>query len=348
MENESKKIPEISVIIPCYNAEKTIVTALESLSEQTFKNFEVIIVDDGSIDGSVKIIEQFMESKRLQIRLLRQANRGVSCARNLGLKNAEGELLSFLDADDAYLPEFLEELYHEIKKNRVDLSFCSYMFTAMNHEPAERVCREKKHKIVQLNKYEMLDTYLHHRIKHINFVGGLYKKSLLEKYNIYFPEEIRYGEDSQFFCTYLFYCKEGGIFIEKPMYQYMVNPSSATNKITYEHVENIEANKNIASLWKQDPLADETIGELLISRAVWSAAKSFSIWGRKDYRKLMEEYDVKRAMKIMSRKGDEISIRVSSFFYLLSPQLFKWLIRIYCYASNMISNGLGILDRGVR
>ncbi len=334
MEDGRKKTPEISVIIPCYNAEKTITAALKSLSKQTFKDFEVIIVDDGSTDGSVKIIEQYMERKELRIRLFRQANRGVSSARNVGLKNAEGEFLSFLDADDGYLPEFLEELYGEMKAKGVDLSFCSYVFTAMGCEPSKPVYREKKQKIVQLDKYEMLDMYLHHRIRHVNFVGGCYKRSILRKNNIHFPEEIRYGEDSQFFCTYLYYCKEGGVFIEKPMYQYTVNPSSATNKITYEHVENIEANKKIASLWKQDPLADGMVGDLLISRAVWSAAKSFAIWDTRDYRRLMEEYDVKSAMRVLSRRGDEMSIRVSSFFYLLSPKLFKWIIRIYYYASN--------------
>lgn len=82
MDNRYRESPQISVIIPCYNAEKTIVAALESLSKQTFKDFEAIIVDDGSIDGSIKAIEQYIKFNKIRIRLLKQANRGVSCARN--------------------------------------------------------------------------------------------------------------------------------------------------------------------------------------------------------------------------------------------------------------------------
>ncbi len=331
MDNRYRESPQISVIIPCYNAEKTIVAALESLSKQTFKDFEAIIVDDGSIDGSIKAIEQYIKFNKIRIRLLKQANRGVSCARNQGLKSASGEFISFLDADDAYLPEFLEELYNEMKNKGVDLSFCSYIFTTLNREPAKLIHRKTKFRIMQCDKYQMLNIYMHHKIKHVNFVGGLYKKSILEKYDIHFQEEICYGEDSQFFCTYLFYCKEGGSFIEKPMYQYSVNFSSATNKITYRHVENIEANKNTVSLWRQDPLYNEAVGEFFVSRAVWSVAKKFAMSDIGFYRRLMKEYDVKGAMRVMCFRGDEILIRVSSFFYLLSPQLFKWMVCIYCY-----------------
>ena len=121
----------ISIIIPLYNKEASIATALRGVLAQTFQDFEVVVVDDGSTDGGVAVVEQFTDPR---IRLIRQENGGVSAARNRGIAEARGEHVAFLDADDEWMPEFLEE----IAALQIEFSQCRAQATAyVNHNGEE-------------------------------------------------------------------------------------------------------------------------------------------------------------------------------------------------------------------
>lgn len=97
---------KVSVIIPLYAAEKYIAATIQSVLEQTYKNFELIIVDDGSPDKSIEVCQQFTDPR---IKIISQVNRGVAAARNNGIRHAQGEYIAFLDADDLWLPKKLEK-----------------------------------------------------------------------------------------------------------------------------------------------------------------------------------------------------------------------------------------------
>jgi glycosyltransferase involved in cell wall biosynthesis len=101
-------MPKISVIIPLYNKGFIISETLDSVLAQTFADFEVVIVNDGSTDNSFEIVSQFSDKR---IKLFQQQNKGAAAARNLGIEKATGELIAFLDADDYWYPNHLEELY---------------------------------------------------------------------------------------------------------------------------------------------------------------------------------------------------------------------------------------------
>ena len=119
-----KNNPKISIIIPIFNSEEFITECLNSLIKQTFKNFEVICINDGSIDNSLTILKEF-EKKDERIHIFSQNNTGAGIARNVGMEKSKGEYLLFLDSDDIFEDIMLEELYAKIKQNDNEIVICN-------------------------------------------------------------------------------------------------------------------------------------------------------------------------------------------------------------------------------
>ncbi|MBE9192593.1 glycosyltransferase family 2 protein [Gloeocapsopsis crepidinum LEGE 06123] len=118
---------KVSVIVPVYAAEKYIADAVQSVLAQSYKNFEIILVDDGTPDASIEVCQQFIDSR---IKIIHQNNRGASAARNNGIRHAQGEYIAFLDADDTWVPEKLEKHINHLEKSPnvgVSFSYCAFV-----------------------------------------------------------------------------------------------------------------------------------------------------------------------------------------------------------------------------
>lgn len=116
----------ISVIVPVYNVKSFLVECLDSIINQTYKNLEIILVDDGSNDGSEKICDEYKE-KDDRVKVIRQKNSGPSITRNVGLETSNGRFLTFVDSDDYIHKDMIKILYNNIKKYNADISFCDYV-----------------------------------------------------------------------------------------------------------------------------------------------------------------------------------------------------------------------------
>ena len=116
----------ISVILPVYNGARTFSRAVESVLGQTFRELEILVIDDGSSDGTAELCDRYAEADA-RVRVFHQENSGVSMARNKGLSAARGTLIAWIDADDYMEPEMLARLYHALRKEEADLAVCGYI-----------------------------------------------------------------------------------------------------------------------------------------------------------------------------------------------------------------------------
>ena len=118
-------MPTISIILPVYNAGNYLRDTLDSVLEQTYSDFELIAVNDGSTDNSLAILQEYKE-KDDRIFIIDKSNSGVSDTRNIGIAHAKGEYIAFLDADDVYSPIYLSLMFHTAKEKQADIVVCEY------------------------------------------------------------------------------------------------------------------------------------------------------------------------------------------------------------------------------
>ena len=181
----------ISVIIPAYNAAKTIVCCVESLLSQTYQDWELIIMDDGSTDNTLDVCQSFQD-KRIQV--YHKPNGGVSSARNYGMTYAKGEYIAFVDADDYLEPMYLEHLY---QGSEYDLSITGFCY---GHEP------EKSKLSLKLTDKSSIANSLSDLINADQLCypwGRLFKRSIIEQNHIRFNKKMRFAEDNVFNWEYL-------------------------------------------------------------------------------------------------------------------------------------------------
>lgn len=190
--------PAISVIVPVYNAEKWLHRCVDSILAQTFTDFELLLIDDGSTDRSGAICDEYA-TRDPRIRVFHQPNGGVSSARNLGLDNARGEWITFVDADDWISKSYLINLIDN--SNDTNLVF-NY---ATRHENG--IISIEKYPEQYINIIDLQIPLLYNDlIWHTSPWGKLFNKNLILKLNIRFPLDMHIGEDAVFLFSYIFNC----------------------------------------------------------------------------------------------------------------------------------------------
>lgn len=222
-----KTLDLISIIVPIYNVEQYLAQCVESILKQTYTNIEILLINDGSTDHSKDICEKFAQQDN-RVQVIHKTNSGVSDTRNLGIENARGNYLAFIDSDDFIADCFIERLYVEVIRHQVPIAVTDYnkldtnngMFLFHTHEPYTKLITTEDY----LN--EIFKTSI------LSFVvpwGKLIATSLFNgEFPIRFPSGMIVGEDKM--VTYLLAQKaQNMVYIHEPTYTYRLRDNSATS-----------------------------------------------------------------------------------------------------------------------
>lgn len=224
--------PLVSVIIPVYNVEKYLNECLDSVVNQTYKNLEIILVNDGSTDRSGNICDEYA-SGDTRIKVIHKKNSGVSAARNVGIEHSNGEYITFVDSDDFIDTKAIEHLVENAKKYNSDITIGDHI---VYHSNGYQVCHSAEDIMVNSSfdvKTVSADTIYKLLTQLSSACTKLYKKSLITKNHIIFPVNIKIGEDFEFLAKALINAK-GIVYIDKSVYFYRsdyTNNHSATGTV---------------------------------------------------------------------------------------------------------------------
>ena len=240
-------MPKVSVIVPVYNVEKYVEKCLMTLINQTLKDIEIIVVNDGSTDNSKEIIKKYCSNFPEKIKYYEKENGGLSDARNYGMQYATGDYIAFLDSDDYVELDTYEKLYNKAINENSDIVECDFIW----EYPDKKVIDKG---IIYGTKKGMI-TYA--RVVAWN---KLIRRELIEKSGVIYPKGLRY-EDIEFFYKMVpFYDKVS--FVKEPLIHYIQRDSSISNVQNERTKEIFEVLDNVISYYKEKNIYDEYKYEL--------------------------------------------------------------------------------------
>lgn len=222
-------MPRISVIMPVYQAENFLEQSVGSVLAQSFQDWELLLVDDGCRDGSPKLCDRFAQQDQ-RIRVFhRKKNAGVSEARNLGLHEAKGEYIAFLDADDAFLPRALETLLELLERTGADSAGCAHLNVTPDGSQQPELLLPAGVYDREAVRERIVYPLLGDRLQIPVFNGFIWRFLFSAKLLRGISFEGAYLEDELFLMEYFCIAKKLAV-TEEPLYRYLMNPNSATHK----------------------------------------------------------------------------------------------------------------------
>lgn len=283
---------KISIIIPVYNAEKTITRCLEALKNQTYTNIEVICVDDGSKDKSLDILQEYA-AKDTRFLVFTQKNSGPAKARNLALSKSSGEYIMFCDSDDWYEQDMVKEMITVLERENVDIAMCDCNLNYLDDYNMYPKWYRDWH-CLKYKGFINLDSQIKDKINTVIW-NKIFKRELIEKYDIQYPCEYEH-DDSVFFWKYIF-ASSTYYGLDKKLYNYTLgNPDSVSakyrNKKSSPHeFDFILSLEEIFRFIQKHPELNND----------YSVYVSHSVGTIKFYYKMLSEQSKKKAFKIIKK-----------------------------------------------
>lgn len=213
---------KVSIIVPIYNVEKYIERCIKSILGQTYKNLEIILVNDCSTDKSIEILKKIIKDDERCIYIEKKENSGLAAARNTGIKIATGDFLAFVDSDDWINIEYVQKLLNAIQKNNADIAVCDYATVSENGK------FEVANSLFPLNNESNISQKIAY-IRNHSVTKLINRKSFLAE-DLLFPEEITRAEDMGTIIPLLTKAKKIEL-VDEPLYYYFQRNNSLSNKV---------------------------------------------------------------------------------------------------------------------
>lgn len=221
-------IPQVSIIIPAFNVEAYIVSTLESVWNQTFKDYELIIINDASSDRTEEVVLNYIDTHKFQYTpfyLKNAVNHGCCSSRNVGIHIARGKYVCFLDADDIYREDFLLCLYNEIVHTGSDFVFCGYDTNNILKGTNQKFTDKRNYPICH-RKFHIIYNYMI-GATHIGHWAAMYNLNFIRSNQIFYFDGCQKAGDTEFVLDVLLCCKKLS-FVPKSLYVYNIRPNSIT------------------------------------------------------------------------------------------------------------------------
>ena len=330
-----KYMPRISVIVPVYNVEKYLHRCVDSILGQTFTDFELILVDDGSPDNCGAICDEYA-AKDARVRVIHQENQGQAAARNRAVAEANGEWIHFVDSDDVIHPQMLEVLYCAAVENHANISMCG----AIESEEISEAFYSTPNRHVRvrdIDEESMEDLLDHGEHRYWVVWGKLIRKRIVQKLPF---TQGRIYEDNAIVCQWL---QESGKIadIEDRLYFYLINCEGTTKKISVKKIDRLWALNEQVQFYQK--IGYEHMKSRICSRYIKSASSLF--------RDFVDDGDLQEAAKMLKKqmwtfwreKRSAIALSSEEQFFVLEnlyPGMMRyfWMARkgIHCLKENFL------------
>ena len=325
---------KLSVIVPTYNSSNTIERLIHSLSNQIFKDFELIFIDDNSTDNTVDLILKALENSNISSQLIvNETNKGPGYSRNRGLEKASGDYIVFIDSDDIVREDHLSTFYENIKGHdsvfvkglKVDDEGNLFDFKADRFDPIIELSIRNNHliKATEIINLEMLMEIP------FSFVLLLYKKEIVLENNIRFNEQFNYAEDTEFALIYLSNCNDVK-FVNKYTYYYYQEEKSISRFSSLDRFESVQLFEGLGEHFNEfsHPVFADLSEKLIHSRIPKFIFGNMNYFFYNDYDKdeifkKMDELDLfKKLKQFKVYSKDDWKFKLKLVLFSLSPNVY--------------------------
>lgn len=334
MQNVGHHKPIVSVLIAVYNTEDYLVECLNSILNQTYRNIEIIIINDGSTDKSGELCQEY-ENRYSNITYVNKDNGGAAQARNIGIRLSKGEYITMVDSDDTINKKHIELLLNNAINNQADISVCNYYV----YNDGRTTLRNHKPKYIKFTNVDAIkDHLLEGSILEPMICNKLFKRNLFTEYGLWFPEGQMYEDSRNLYKLY--YYANNIVFENNPTYYYRRRQGSVMNhgvrKANIDMLQNIATE---ASDWLSDKNIDLTKELEVYELTSYINCLNYMIDGNKIYK---DEWNKIIAKIIVHKNTYLVNPYVSkkrklTIKYLeLGPHYYTIIRRLYKYREALV------------